>query len=121
MSYDVMSHFQHQASLFLCAITKGSPAMSSSARTFGHRVVKLAPGAGLGIILLFFQLFQDQIEFHKTYFKKQRKNKSTNVGKNISLTKSLSVTQLFSEEKTNFDGSAILRFDGSAMEEGRIT
>ena len=35
--------------------------MSSSARTFGHRVVKLAPGAGLGIILLFFQLFQDHI------------------------------------------------------------
>ena len=41
--------------------------------------------------------------------------------KNILVTNSLSVTQLFSEEKTNFDGSAILRFDGSAMEEGRIT
>ena len=78
MSYDVMSHFQHQASLFLCAITKGSPAMSSSARTFGHRVVKLAPGAGLGIILLFFQLFQDQIEFHKKIFSKAtKKNNST--------------------------------------------
>ena len=32
--------------------------------------------AGLGIILLFFQLFKDQIEFHKKYFQKQRKNMS---------------------------------------------
>ena len=36
---------------------------------------------GLGVNSLFFQLFQDQVEFHKKYFKKQRKNKSTYVCK----------------------------------------
>ena len=37
-----VSHFRHKASLFLCAIYKDSPAMSSLARIFGHSVVKLA-------------------------------------------------------------------------------
>ena len=37
-----VSHFRHQASLFLCAISKGSPETSLSARTFAHSVVEFA-------------------------------------------------------------------------------
>ena len=65
---------------FLGAVFKVSPAMSSLARTFGDKTCSGAfrkREAGLGTILLFFQLSQDQIDFHKKYFQKQRKNKST--------------------------------------------
>ena len=53
-------HFPFCPFLFL---SKASPAMSLSARTFGP---------WLGIIPLFFQLFQDQIHFHKKYFQKKK-------------------------------------------------